>query len=101
MITSIAICCFAVACMCGVYRLLIGPRLADRIAALDVALISLMGAITASVVRTKDNSLLILLPVIAIIGFTATVAVSRFIELESVPANIDNPSMSKGNSNDR
>ena len=41
----IAICGFVVAALCGIYRLLAGPTLAERVMALDVALISMMGAI--------------------------------------------------------
>ncbi len=81
MITA-AICCFGIAALCGTYRLLIGPRLADRVMALDLVLISLMGAIAVDSARRNDTTYLILLVVIAIIGFTATVAASKFIEHE-------------------
>lgn len=77
-----AICCFGVAGLCGSYRLLAGPHLADRVIALDVALISLMGAIAVDSARRDDTTFLVLLVVIAIIGFTATVAASKFIEYE-------------------
>lgn len=82
MITTIAICCFGFAGLCGTYRLLAGPSLADRILALDVTLISLMGAITVDAANSRDSTNLILLVVLAIIGFTATVAASRFLEYE-------------------
>lgn len=81
MITA-AICCFGIAGLCGTYRLLIGPDLADRVMALDLILISLMGAITVDSARRNDTTYLVLLVVIAIIGFTATVAASKFIEHE-------------------
>lgn len=54
--------------------------LADRVAALDVALISLMGAIAVQAAATGETAYLTLLVVIAIVGFTATVAASQFIE---------------------
>ena len=73
---------FFVAAGCATGRLLVGPSLADRVIALDVALISLMGAIGAHAADTGDPAYLDLLVVIAIIGFTATVAASRFIEHE-------------------
>ncbi|MCP3851894.1 MAG: K+/H+ antiporter subunit F, partial [Gammaproteobacteria bacterium] len=73
MITTAAICCFGIAGLCGTYRLLVGPGLADRVMALDVTLISLMGAITIDAARREDATYLILIVVIAIIGFTATV----------------------------
>lgn len=82
MITTLAICCFSVAGLCGAYRLLAGPSLADRIIALDVTLMSLMGAITVDAASNRDSTNLIMLVVLAIIGFTATVAASRFLEHE-------------------
>ena len=82
MIAVAAIACFAVAGLCGAYRLLAGPHLADRVMALDVMLVSLMGAITVDAARRHDTTYLVLLVVIAIIGFTATVAAGRFIEHE-------------------
>ncbi len=63
-------------------RLLWGPTLADRVVALDVVLISLMGAIAVHTADTGSTVYLDLLVVIAIVGFTATVAASRFIEHE-------------------
>ncbi len=79
MITGFAIACFVFSGLAGTYRLLVGPDLADRIIALDVTLISLMGAITVDAVRRGDESNLILLVVLAIVGFTATAAASRFL----------------------
>jgi len=85
--TIAAICCFGVAGLCGTYRLLVGPDLADRVMALDLTLISLMGVIAVDAARRDDTTYLVLLVVIAIIGFTATVAASKFIERDglSVP----------------
>ncbi len=80
--TVIALCGFIFAGLCGVYRLLVGPTLADRVIALDVTLISLMGAITIDAARRDDPTNLIMLVVLAIVGFTATVAASRFLEHE-------------------
>ncbi len=80
MIAIAAICMFGLAGLCGTYRLLVGPDLGDRIMALDVVLISLMGAVSVDAARRQDTTYLILLVVIAIVGFTATVAASRFLE---------------------
>ncbi len=78
----VALVCFAIAGLCGAIRLTRGPTLADRVVALDVALISLMGAIAVDAARRSDTTYLVTLVVLAIIGFTATVAASRFIEDE-------------------
>jgi len=64
----------------AIYRLASGPSLADRIIALDLLLVSLMTGIVVDATHRDDQTLLNLLVVIAIIGFTATVAVSRFME---------------------
>lgn len=84
--TLVALCGFVAAGLCGTYRLLAGPSLADRVMALDVTLISLMGAIAVDAARSDDTTNLIMLVVLAIIGFTATVAASRFIEHEAETA---------------
>ena len=83
MILTLALTLFFIAGLCGTYRLLVGPDLADRIIALDVTLMSLMGAITVDAAMRSDTKYLVLLVVIAIVGFTATVAASRFLEHET------------------
>ena len=69
-----------VAATAAIYRLVTGPTMADRVIALDLLLVSLMTAIVVDAVATGDAALLNVLVVIAIIGFTATVAVARFME---------------------
>ncbi len=80
MIVPIAYAGLLVAAACALYRLLVGPTLADRVIALDVALVSLMVAIAVDAADSGDTTWLNLLVVIAIIGFTATVAITRFME---------------------
>ncbi len=69
-----------IAALVASVRLLIGPTLADRVIALDVVLVCLMIGITIDAADRGDTTWLLLLAVIAIIGFAATVAVSRFME---------------------
>ncbi len=83
MIAALTTAAFIITAACGAIRLLRGPALADRVIALDVVLISLMGAIAVRAADTGTTAYLDLLVVIAIVGFTATVAASRFIEHES------------------
>jgi len=64
----------------AVTRLLRGPTLADRIIALDVVLVTLMSAIAVNAVREDTTLPLAILVSIAIIAFTATVALTRYIE---------------------
>jgi multicomponent Na+:H+ antiporter subunit F len=68
--------------VCALVRTLRGPTLADRVVALDVALISLMSAIAVAAAARGSDVALTLPVVIAIIGFTATIAAGRFIERE-------------------
>ncbi len=86
MIAGAAIAGFIIAAVCALIRLMWGPSLADRVAALDVALTSLMGAIVVDAVNSGDGTYINLLVVIAIVGFTATVSAARFIEHEGGPS---------------
>ena len=81
MITAVAIGGFVFAGLCALVRVLVGPSLADRVAALDVVLLSAMGAIAVAG-RRDDPSVLIVLVVMAVVGFTATVAAARYIVSE-------------------
>lgn len=76
---TLAIVGFTIAGACAAIRLFRGPALVDRIIALDVLLVSLMGAITVHAGSTGTSTYLIALIVLAIVGFTATFAASRFI----------------------
>ncbi len=80
--TTVAISLFIVAALIATVRLLKGPGLAGRIIALDVILISFMGAIASHAAQTESTTYLISLVVLAVIGFTATVAAARFLQHE-------------------
>ena len=80
--TIIAICMFGIAGLGGIVRLLLGPTLADRIVALDVTLLSFMGAVAVHAAHTDNAINLTILIVLAIIGFTATLSAARFIQHE-------------------
>ena len=80
MIATIAWIAAGIAIAAGAWRMRVGPSLPARIAALDVVLMSLMGAIAVYAAHTGQREWLDLLVVVAVVGFTATVAVSRFIE---------------------
>jgi len=82
--TEAAIALFVLAALIASVRLLLAPNLADRVIALDVTLISFMGAIAANAAHTNSSQYLILLVVIAIIGFTATVSAARFLQHEQI-----------------
>jgi multisubunit Na+/H+ antiporter MnhF subunit len=80
MIADIAVAVFLVAGALAGVRLVRGPNLADRVISLDAALVALMGAIGTRVAETGETLYIGILVVIAIVAFTATVVLSRFIE---------------------
>jgi len=85
MIADIAVGIFLLAGILAGIRLVLGPSLADRVISLDAALVALMGAIGTRVAETGDTLYVGVLVVIAIVAFTATVALSRFIETTGRP----------------
>jgi multicomponent Na+:H+ antiporter subunit F len=85
MIADIAVGIFLLSGILAGVRLVRGPSLADRVISLDAALVALMGAIGIRVAETGDTIYIGVLVVIAIVAFTATVALSRFIEMSGRP----------------
>ena len=85
MIADIAVAIFLLSGILAGVRLIRGPSLADRVISLDAALVALMGAIGVRVAETGDTLYIGVLVVIAIVAFTATVALSRFIETSGRP----------------
>lgn len=82
MIASIALIVFGLTFVTAGIRAAIGPTLADRVVALDVGVVSIMSAVAVDAADTGSTLLVPVLAVMAIVGFTATVAASRFIEYE-------------------
>jgi multisubunit Na+/H+ antiporter MnhF subunit len=85
MIADLAIAIFLLGGILAGIRLIRGPALADRVISLDAALVALMGAIGVRVAETGDTLYIGVLVVIAIVAFTATVVLSRFIETTGRP----------------
>jgi multicomponent Na+:H+ antiporter subunit F len=84
-IADIAVAIFLLSGVLAGIRLVWGPSLADRVISLDAALVALMGAIGVRVAETGDTLYIGILVVIAIVAFTATVVLSRFIETSGRP----------------
>ncbi|MEM7093390.1 MAG: monovalent cation/H+ antiporter complex subunit F [Actinomycetota bacterium] len=82
--STVALVLFLLCGVGGTYRLLRGPSLADRIVALDVILIGFMGALVVDAAETGSTTYLILVIVLSIIGFTATVAAARFLQYQAL-----------------
>jgi multicomponent Na+:H+ antiporter subunit F len=84
-IADIAVAIFLLSGVFAGIRLVWGPSLADRVISLDVALVALMGAIGVRIAETGDTLYIGILVVIAIVAFTATVVLSRYIETSGRP----------------
>lgn len=61
-------------------RMLLGPTLADRIVATDLLLTLLMGAAAVESARTGEQVYLVVMVVIAVVGFLGTASVARYME---------------------
>ena len=79
-VTDIVLVLLAVAGGLTMLRLLRGPSLADRIVALDATLVVVVCGIAVMSVRRGSGLLLDVLVVAALLGFTSTSLVARFIE---------------------
>jgi multicomponent Na+:H+ antiporter subunit F len=90
-IVGIAVSMFAVTALAAIVRVVRGPHLADRVIALDVALVALMAAIATHAAETRSTTYLSIVAVVAIVGFTATVALARFIVAEDEDSAIRRP----------
>lgn len=61
-------------------RLFRGPSIADRVISLDVMLLTLMGGIAILAADRNSTLTLVAIVTIAVVTFTATVALTRYIE---------------------
>ena len=80
LVTNIAFGGLVLAALLCLVRLLRGDSVADRIVALDSLVVVTVSGIAVLSARTGDGTFLDVLVVAALIGFTATVTVARFIE---------------------
>jgi multicomponent Na+:H+ antiporter subunit F len=85
MIVDVAIGIFMLSGVLAGVRLVRGPTLADRVIALDVGLVALMGAMGTLAAESGETLYVDILVVIAIVAFAATVVLSRFIETTGRP----------------
>lgn len=80
LVTDIVLALLAIAGGLSVLRLLRGPSLADRTVALDTSLVVLVCGIAVLSARRGSGIFLDALVVVALLGFTGTSLVARFIE---------------------
>jgi multisubunit Na+/H+ antiporter MnhF subunit len=80
MISSITYCVLAVAFACFAFRLVRGPKLPDRVVALDGMLVCGLSLIVVHAMHTGRGAFLQVAVMLTLTGFIATAVVARFIE---------------------
>lgn len=84
MIATSALIVLALAGVCFVVRLVLGPSLPDRVQAMDGLIVVGVAAIAVRAIQTGDGSFLPVLVVLTLVGFVSTAAAARFIEWRSL-----------------
>lgn len=79
-VTLLSLHLFALALLFAIFRLLLGPTLADRVVALDLIAALVVGVIAAWSVHTGEPLLLRTGIVVALVAFLGTVAFAMFLE---------------------
>ena len=70
---------FVLALLCSAYRLLRGPSLPDRILALDTLYVNTLALVVLFGIRYDTQVLFEAALVLALLGFIATVALSKYV----------------------
>ncbi len=78
--TICIIAALASASLC-LYRSLIGPSVPDRAIALDALVVTLVNGLAVMAARRTDGLWIDAVLVIGLLGFVATLAVARFVEV--------------------
>lgn len=78
--TSIAFGVLSIAALLALLRLLRGDSLANRIVALDSLLLIVVSGLAVQAATTGDDTYLNVMVVAALLGFTGTALVAKFIE---------------------
>ena len=79
-VAEIAFVMLAIAAALQLIRLVRAESLADRIVALDLLLLTVVSGLAVDAARTGKGTFVDVLAVTALLGFTGTITVARFIE---------------------
>ena len=79
---GIALVMLAVAALLAFVRVVRGPTLPDRVVAIDLIGVLIVGVIVVSAAATGERAFLDVAIVIALISFVGTVAYARYVERE-------------------
>ena len=69
----------ALAMLCSVWRILIGPRAQDRVLGLDTLYSNAMLSLVVYCIRVNSTFYMETALIIGILGFTATIALAKFL----------------------
>lgn len=76
----VALALFGIAIVLSLYRIIRGPSLPDRIAAMDMIGVNLISGIAVISVLLKTKAFLEVILVLGILAFISTIALTKFIE---------------------
>ena len=79
-VTLICLVLLSIGALLTTVRLVVGPSLADRVVATDLLLTLLTCGLGVVAARTGEGTYIIVMVVIAVIGFLSPAMVARFIE---------------------
>jgi multicomponent Na+:H+ antiporter subunit F len=79
-VTTIALALISLGALLTTYRLVVGPSIADRVAATDLLLTLLTCGAGVMAFQTGEGTFLGAMVVVAILGFLGTAFVARYIE---------------------
>lgn len=82
LVSHIAIGMLAVALLVAFTRLVLGPRLEDRVVAMDLVSVLTVGVIIAAAAGTGQRGLLDAASLVALVGFMGTVAYAWYVHKE-------------------
>lgn len=69
----------------ALYRILRGPSILDRVVASEVLLVTVMLGLIANMIYAENTRTLTAVLVVALLGFTASVSVARFVSQQEPP----------------
>lgn len=82
--TSVILVVLALAAICFMIRLVLGPTLPDRVVAMDGLIVTGVSTIAVRAMQTGDGAFLPVLVVLTLVGFVSTAASARFVEWRSI-----------------
>jgi multicomponent Na+:H+ antiporter subunit F len=82
LVVQVAVALLAVALLVTFLRLSLGPRLEDRVVAMDLMSVLTVGMIVTVTAGTRQRGLLDAASLIALVGFLGTVAYAWYVQKE-------------------